>query len=176
MASTVPSIMSHSGFVMVQRRYHIPFLKRFNPKEDLPSWLTIGRETKQVLPLYIQWNKGEVDVNAYTCGCKGNPECPGWDMNAFDFLSFTGEDRDLWNSSFYFSEVVWLLRIARNTRKGEHLPSPFFFIVEGNNCNHLLLRIRRNQGRGFTIESSREIGYHTMVPRRLPLFLPSLTY
>lgn len=176
MTSTALSSISRSGFVTVLRRYHIPFLLRFNADEDIPSWLTIGREAKQALPLSSEWNKGEVDVSVYSCGCEGNTECPGFHMNPFDFLSFTGEDRDLWNSCFYFSEVVWLLRIARNTQKGEHLPSPFFFLVVGREGHHLLLRIRRNQGRGFSIESSREVSPRTLIPRRLPLFLPHVGY
>ena len=174
MTNVVPYTGLQTGFLTMLRMEYIPPLKKSTEEKDFPSWLTVGRELRHFLPLVQERDIGNVHVSAYTCGCKGNKACPGWDMNPIDFLAFTGKDKNPWDSSLSFGEVMWILRIARNRIHARQLPSPLFFITEGREEKCYLLEVKRTRGRGFVVEAARVISHQTMIPRRHPLFLPVL--
>lgn len=160
----VPSILLRRGFLTFEGMTYIPDIADGGLSE-IPPWLRCGRELDDYFPTATVRNVGAFNASAYSCG--------GWDMQPKSFLEFMRPPRTPWNSRLYIAEIIHILACDHIAGKGNHLRSPLYFIAQGDHGEFRLIEARRNRGRGFSIESAREISDRSRILRGSPFYMPS---
>ncbi len=156
-------VISRIGFLTLEAAVWLPKLKE-GGLQDVPSWLWCGRELYEQFPQTRKIDAGSITVAALSCG---------WDMNPVDFMGFIHKSRSLWNSWLHIAEILHILERDHLADKGKHPRSPLYFLALGHHGECRLIEAKRNQGRGFVIESSREVGRNAKILKGHPLYLPA---